>query len=56
MVTSSATFWWITELANLVKARRLRSAEASTSASGAAAVASSTATVARCSSGLAVTP
>ena len=40
VVTSSATFWWITELANLVRARRLRSAAASTSASGAAAVAS----------------
>ena len=37
VVTSSATFWWITELANLVKARRLRSAAASTSAPGAAA-------------------
>ena len=40
-VESSATFWWITELANRVNARRDRLTATSTSAFGAAAVVSS---------------
>ena len=40
LVMSSATFWWITELANRVSASRWRSTETSTSAPGSAAVVS----------------
>ena len=48
---SSATFWWITELAKRVSARRLRLIDTSTSAAGSAAPTSSTSCVAsRCSS------